>query len=67
MQGVFPKLVGPAAGFILSGGTGNGPGNLVQNGDDVDRQAAAGFRSARLPFEEVEPLPARRVHDDKVG
>ncbi len=66
MQGIFPKLVAPAAVVCLASGAGNRPGDFVENGDDIDRQAAAFLRAAGLPFEEIEPPFAVAIDDDKV-
>ena len=60
------NLLSPAAALRLASGAGNGPGDFVQEGDNVDRQAAAFLRAAGLPFEEIETPFAAAVDDDKV-
>ena len=46
---------------------GDDPRDLIQEGDNVDGEAAAFFWPAGLPFQEIEaPFPAA-VHNDKVA
>ena len=65
MEGIFPELV-VAAALGLARRTGNRSGDLVEDGDDVDGEAAAFLRPAGLPFEEVEAVFAGDVDEDEV-
>ena len=68
VQGILPKLVAAAACAIgLARRVGNCTGNLVQEGHNVDGEAAAFLLPAGLPFQEIEPPFAAAVHDDKVA
>ena len=66
MQGIIPELVVPLAALRAAGRACNGPGDFIENGDDVDGQATADIGAAGLPFEEVETPLAAAVYDDEV-
>jgi len=42
------------------------PDNFVENGNDVDRQSAAGIGAARFPLQKIKsPFPGH-IHDDEI-
>ena len=67
MQGIIPKFVVSLSALGRAGRAGDGPGDFVQNGDNVDGQPAAFFRSAGLPFEEIEPPFSGPIYYDEVA
>src|ERR1041385_5091902 len=63
---VFPELVVSATTLGGSSATGNGPGNFVQEIDDIDGQSSSLFRPGCFPVDEIESPFATGVDDDQV-
>jgi hypothetical protein len=63
---VVPKAIIPVPALGLARRMGNGPGDLIEQGDNVDGQAAALFWPAGFPFEEIETPFSGTIDDNEI-